>query len=108
MVQRGAARFRPSAENILPASNFFQRRGIGWRFHAHGEIGAEEQESRAPELRRGKSFAEKKRGESQGSGGANKLEGLRKRDAHFANRHVIQNVGEANASHSGYDQDQIY
>ena len=53
-------------------------------------------------------FAKEKRGKPQRAGGTNELEGLGKSDPDLPNCHVIQDVSETDASHSGHDQDQVY
>ena len=135
MVQRGGARFRSGAKNILfapkerrfiprlrdrfdwsavwkppllEALEFLQNGGIGSGLDPNCQKGAEKEQSGAPELRRGQALVEKKSGQPKSAGGTKQLERLRKGDADFSDRHVIQNVGKTNAGHGRHDQDEIH
>jgi len=83
------------------------RFGCGSRFHAHSEEGAEEQNGGAPQLRVGEAFVKNPGGKGQRAGGTKELQSLRERDADFANRDVIQNVGERNAADRGNDENDV-
>ena len=53
-------------------------------------------------------FAEKQSGKSKRAGGTEKLEGLGKSDPHFADRHIIEDVGEADAGDRGDNEDDVH
>ena len=78
----------------------------GW-FHSHGEERAKEQNSRAPKLRVSEPFVKDPSGERHRSGGTKQLEGLRERDSDFVYRHIIQNMSERDAGHSGNHENKV-
>ena len=77
------------------------------RFHPRREEGAEEQDGRAPELRRGETLVKNPGRKRERAERAEQLQGLRKRDADLADGDVVEDMRERDAEHRGDDQDPV-